>query len=250
MRFAGPGNLGLTAASLSALVVVLLAISGIPAHTTLVSRSLSTLAGGVLAVAAALALPAWERRFVPTRLAALLTAYRQYLLAVADLDTDRETLQRARAASRLARTNAQASVDRAGAEPVPAQGQVELGQMVLAHTHRFIHAMLTIDALRPKLREAGSVLELSTFLAAAAEMLAAAQAAVRDNSAPGPVPKLRSRQEELAEALAAHPERVGGIDTATTLVDATDRITNSLDTLIGEVRRQFESDAALASKDA
>ncbi|MDT4950358.1 MAG: hypothetical protein QOJ37_2953 [Pseudonocardiales bacterium] len=250
MRFAGPGNLGLTAASLSALVVVLLAISGIPAHTTLVSRSLSTLAGGVLAVAAALALPAWERRFVPTRLAALLAAYRQYLLAVADLDTDRETLQRARAASRLARTNAQASVDRAGAEPVPAQGQVELGQMVLAHTHRFIHAMLTIDALRPKLREAGSVLELSTFLAAAAETLAAAQAAVRDNSAPGPVPKLRSRQEELAEALAAHPERVGGIETATTLVDATDRITNSLDTLIGEVRRQFESDAALASKDA
>jgi hypothetical protein len=63
------------------------------------------------------------------------------------------------------------------------------------------------------------------------------------------VPSLRPLQEELAESLAGHPERAGGVETATTLIDASDRITNSLDTLIGELRRQFGSDAAIASKD-
>ncbi|HEX3335539.1 MAG TPA: FUSC family protein, partial [Jatrophihabitans sp.] len=106
MRLAGPGNVGLTAVGLSGLVVVLLEINGIPAHTTLVSRSLSTLVGGALAILAALALPTWERRYVPGRLAALLAAYREYLLAVADPTTDNATRQRARAAARLARTNA------------------------------------------------------------------------------------------------------------------------------------------------
>ena len=128
MRLAGPGNVALSAVALSGLVVVLLEINGVPASQTVVDRALATLAGGALAVVAALALPAWERQYVPGRLAALLGAYRDYVLAVADLDADRATMQRTRAAARLARTNAQASLDRAQAEPVKAQAQIELGR--------------------------------------------------------------------------------------------------------------------------
>ncbi len=240
MRFAGPGNLALTAVCLSGLVVVLLEIQGVPAHSTVASRAFATLAGGGLAVIAAAALlPSWERRFVGPRLVGLLTAYRAYLDAVADLHTERSALQRARAACRLARSNAQSSVDRAASEPVRGQPEVELGRAVLAHTHRFIHAMLSIDAVRVPLRDAGGVPELAAFLAAAGAVLDAAGAAVAGGTAPAAVKGLRAQQEQLAQALTGDPERAGGVAVASTLIEASDRITNSLDTLTDELRRQL-----------
>jgi uncharacterized membrane protein YccC len=239
MRLAGPGNLALSAISLAGLVVVLLEINGVPAHTTLVARSAATLVGGVLALVAAVALPAWERQFVPTRLADLLGTYRDYLNAVADPVTDQLTLQRTRAAARLARSNAQASVDRASSEPVSGQAQVELGRAVLAHTHRFIHAMLTIDAVRPAVRDAGGVPELHRFLDAAGAVLDAARTAVLIDDPPATDTGLRAQHEALTQALAADPARAGGVDNVATLIEATDRVTNSLDTLLEEVHRQL-----------
>jgi uncharacterized membrane protein YccC len=239
MRFAGPGNIALTAVCLSGLVVVLLEVQGVPARDAVTSRAADTLVGGVLAVlAATLFLPSWERRFVPSRLADLLTAYRRYLDAVADLQVDRATLQRTRAACRLARSNAQSSVDRAASEPVAGQREVELGRAVLAHTHRFVHAMLSIDAVRVPLREAGGVPELAGFLAAAGEVLDAARDAVQSGAPPGSGPKLRPLQEELTAALDEGVDRIGE-PTASALAEATDRVTNSLDTLLAELRRQL-----------
>lgn len=237
MRFSGPNNYGLTALNLSGLVVVLLAIGGVPAHTTFVMRSLATLAGGVLAIAAVLAFPTWERDLLPQRLVALLAAYREYLAAVADPEADRERLQSARARCRVARTNAQASLDRVSAEPVPAPRSVELGRAVLTHSHRFVHAALAVDAVRGAVREAGGVPELDEFLAAACDALSAAEQTVGQDTAPQPVP-LREEQEKLAAALAAAPERVGGASSAAVLLEASDRTTDSLDTLLAELRRQ------------
>ena len=237
MRFAGPGNLGLTAVCLSGLVVVLLQIQGVPARDAVASRALDTVIAGALAVVvAAVLLPAWERRFVPGRLAALLAAYRRYLDVVGDLRAGRPELQRARAACRLARSNAQSSVDRAASEPVEGRREVELGRTVLAHTHRFIHAMLSIDAVRGPLREAGGVPELTTFLAAAGQALDAARVAVESGTAPQAAPKLRPLQEQLRAALGAASVDLG---TASALVEATDRVTNSVDTLVSELRRQL-----------
>ncbi len=241
MRLAGPGNVALSAVALSGLVVVLLEINGVPAHQTVLDRALATLAGGALAVVASVALPAWERQYVPVRLAALLGAYRDYVLAVADLSADRATMQRARAAARLARTNAQASLDRAQAEPVGAQAEIELGRAVLAHTHRFIHATLAVDALRIPIREAGGLPVLAAFLNAAGHALAAAQAVVEGRPDSTGAAPLRPLQERLVDSLAADPDGAGGVDSLVTLVDATDRITNSLDTLLDELRRQTAS---------
>lgn len=238
MRFSGPNNFGLTALNLSALVVVLLAIAGVPAHTTFVIRSLATLAGGGLAIAAVLAFPTWERDLLPQRLVALLAAYRQYLAAVADPGADRDRLQSARARCRVARTNAQASLDRVSAEPVPATGSVELGRAVLTHTHRFVHAALAVDAVRAAVREAGGLPELDQFLAAAGEALAAAERAVAEGALPPQPVRLRPEQEKLAAALEAAPDQVGGAPSAAVLLEASDRITDSLDTLLAELRRQ------------
>ena len=252
MRLAGPNNVALTAVSLSALVVVLLSIEGIAPHDTLVARSVATLVGGALAVLAALVLPAWERQYVPGRLGDLLAAYRRYLAAVADPAAGRDELQTARAAARVARSNAQASVDRALAEPVHGVREVELGRTVLAHTHRLVHGTMTIDAVRRTVREAGGLDPMHGFLTAADATLDALETALRTGRPPDHVDALRPLQGELAENLVDHPDQVGGLETATTVIEATDRITNSLDTLDGELRRQLdpdrdEADAALAS---
>ena len=239
MRFAGPGNVALSAVCLSGLVVVLLEISGVPARSTVENRAVATLAGGALAVAALLALPTWERRFVPARLADLIDAYRGYLRAVADPAGKRGALARARAACRLARSNAQASVERARTEPVRGQQEVELGRAVLAHSHRFISAMLSVDAVRLAVQEAGGLDQLRGFLGAAGSVLDDAAAALAANAPPAALPTLRGPQEEFAARLLAEPELAGGIENATTLVEATDRIANSLDTLIAELRRQL-----------
>jgi len=144
-------------------------------------------------------------------------------------------LHRARAAARLARSNAQASVDRAAAEPVEGRREVELGRTVLAHTHRFIHAMLALDAVRVPLREAGGRPELAEFLAAAGEVLDATRTALATGEVPAGPPKLRPLQERLRAAV---PDGVDA-NTAGAVIEASDRVTNSLDTLLAELRRQL-----------
>ncbi len=247
MRLAGPGNIGLLSVSLGALVVVLLALDGVAPHATVVARGVDTLLGGALALLATLVWPVWERQRVPVRLVALLDAYRDYLAALLDPGADSERLRRLRAGARLARSNAQASLDAARADPVPARGQLELGEAVLAHTHRFVHALLTVDAVRPALTDAGAPAELVELMRRCDDVLARCSEAIRAERVPQHVPKLRPAQEAFLPIAREQPERVGGPDVAGALLDATDRIANSLDTLVAELRRQLAEPAVIAS---
>jgi uncharacterized membrane protein YccC len=240
LRFAGPGNLALIAVSLSGLVVVLLALDGVSPHDTLIDRSVDTLIGGALALAATLLLAVWERDLVPARLAALLAAYREYLEILADPAASIADRQRARAASRLARTNAQASVDRARAEPVTGQAAVDLGEGVLANSHRVVHALMTIDSVRAAVYGTGRLPELDEFLRDASAALRSCEDAVLSGAAPRPVPGLRTAQDRLRVALEADLTRAGGVDAAGALADATDRLANAIDTLISELRRRVD----------
>jgi uncharacterized membrane protein YccC len=232
LRLAGPVNVAPTAFALAGLVVLLLDVQGVSAHATAIARGEATAAGGALALVAVLVRPSWERQYVRARLADLLAAYRDYLRVVGDLDTPSARLQRARTAARLARTNAQASLDRARAEPVSASGELDLGGSVLAHSHRLIHSLLTLDALRPELRRAAPVPRLRTLLREADQALADAERALREARPAPRTTGLRTLQSELAESVLADPASVGGDHTAGALVDATDRMTNSVDTLL------------------
>ncbi|HEY7010767.1 MAG TPA: FUSC family protein [Jatrophihabitantaceae bacterium] len=236
VRLAGPGNLALTAVSLSGLVVVLLAINGVPTRETLVDRSVATLVGGALALFATLLFPVWERELVPDRLADLLAAYRGYLVALADPHSSREDRDRARSACRLARTNAEASVQRARAEPVAARRAVQLGETVLANSHRVVHALMTIDSVRTAER---ALPTLEVLLREAAEALDACAQAVRTGTVPRGFTPLRPTQERLHRVLRDDPARAGGIETAGALADASDRLANAVDTLASELRRRF-----------
>jgi hypothetical protein len=110
---------------------------------------------------------------------------------------------------------------------------------VLAHTHRYIHAMLAVDAVRVAVRDAGGAPGWDPFFAGVCAVLDAARQALLTNERPHRPGELRPRQEELAAVLLADPDRAGGLEQSVTLVDATDRIANSLDTLLDELRRQL-----------
>ncbi|MCW2496839.1 FUSC family protein [Jatrophihabitans sp.] len=237
LRLAGPGNLALSAVSLGGLVVILLELNGVAAHSTVLDRSVATLVGGALAIAAALIRPAWEREVMTTRLATLVGVYRDYLAVIADPAAEREALQRMRTAARLARSNAQASVDRARTEPVAVPAEIELGRSVLANSHRFVHALLTVDSVRLRVRDAGGLAELDELLRLAGMALESAEEALRSGQAPRNIPDLRAAQSRLVEVLKTAPERAGGAEAAGALVDASDRMANSLDTLLNELRR-------------
>jgi uncharacterized membrane protein YccC len=248
VRFAGPGNLGLTALSLSGLVVVLLAINGVAPRDTLVERSIATAVGGALALLATLLFPVWERQLVPARLADLLAAYRRYLETLADPRSSVEHRQRARSAARLARTNAEASVQRARAEPVTGRAAVELGEAVLANSHRVVHALMTIDSVRATVHDVGGLPALDALLRQAASVLRVCEESLRSSLPPRGVPDLRPAQERLHPILRAEPARAGGVETAGALADASDRLANAVDTLVSEIRRQLGSRSPATSR--
>ncbi len=83
LRSAGAGNYGIFSIAMSALVVLLLAITGIPPMKLIFPRAEMTILGGLIALATYVLWPTWERSQAPEILAQLLEAYRHYFDALA-----------------------------------------------------------------------------------------------------------------------------------------------------------------------
>jgi len=81
---AGGANYGILVVALTALVVLLFAITGVPPSQLIASRALNTAMGGLLALAANRLWPTWERAHINEALAHLLDAYRDSFQAVRD----------------------------------------------------------------------------------------------------------------------------------------------------------------------
>lgn len=234
-RLCGPGNLGLAAISISGFVVLLLDLAGYPAHPLIADRAIATVIGGAVVMLGLLLWPARERRFVPSRLADLLDSYRAYLVAIADPRSSPADRQRARIATRVAGSTARASVERAASEPVPAAAAVGLGRNVLATSHRIIRALVTLDALREAREADTEPPEFTGLLDAAATDLRHCSLAVAGNRAPSGLIPLRPRQVRLCRALAQSPETGPG---RLVLIDATDRLSESIDVLTADLRQR------------
>jgi hypothetical protein len=93
--------------------------------------------------------------------------------------------------------------------------------------------------VRVSVAEAGEVPQWSRFFASVESALEAAQVAVSTNTRPPAPASLRPLQDDFGKSLLAEPAGAGGVDTATALVESTDRIANSIDTLLDELRRQL-----------
>jgi len=235
LRSLGPANYGIFATTLTALVVLLVTLTGVPPGPVIAARGLNTLVGGVLALAAYQVWPTWEQTLAPEALARMLDAYRTYFqtLCRAYIDPGRSfaaELDRARQAGRLARSNAEASAARLATEPgVPPRRIAEVNT-VLANSHRFIHAAMSLEAglahspaapARPEFRTFAHHADLTLYYLAA--VLRGSQVSLED------LPDLREDYHALVHAGDPLHERYALVN-----VEA-DRIANTLNTLAREV---------------
>ena len=143
-RCFGPANYGILTAAVSGLVVLLIALTGVAPQQVIVARGLNTTIGGLLALIAYAVWPTWERAQLPEAMAAVLDAYRNYFHALTAQASS--ALDPLRLEARLARTNMEASVERYRAEPGASADQLERLMSMLASSHRFAHAVMTIEA--------------------------------------------------------------------------------------------------------
>ena len=227
MRMAGAANMGLSSVFLAAVVVVLLSLIGVPAHSTVVVRLIDTAIGGAIALVAVLLWPSWERKQLPDRLAELVGAYQNYLQVMVDPDSTAAQRSAARSQSRLARSSAEASLDRTRTEPVSSQGAVELGDALLAHSHRLVHALAALDATRQAREYYVKVPEFRQLIDAVSHTLGLVQQAIDYGWRQVRDLRLRALQSALADALADCPD-----EQAAAVIEATDRLVNSLNSMV------------------
>jgi hypothetical protein len=235
LRWVGPANYGIFGIAVSALIVLMIAITGVAPKNVIWARGLNTLMGGMLALLAYAVWPTWERTQVDEIMARLLDSYRVYFTSVVEylesaggvtpLDLDNLRL-----ATRLARTNALASVDRMQGEPWTRAEDIPLLTSMLASSHRFLHAVLSVEAgfvpgHGTKIREEFRVFasDVSTILGGLAAELRRARPAGQK------WPDLREDHRRLIQNPLGVMEQYALVN-----VEA-DRMTNSLNTLREQV---------------
>jgi uncharacterized membrane protein YccC len=235
LRWIGPANYGIFGIAVSALIVLMIAITGVAPKNVIWARGLNTLMGGTLALIAYAVWPTWERTQVDEVVARLLDSYRLYFTNVIEYlegnpSVTPTDLDRLRLASRLARTNALASVDRMQAEPWTRADDIPLLTGMLASSHRFIHAVLSVEAgfvAGNKIRD-----EFRAFASDVNAVLAGLAAELRRTLPAGHKwPDLREDHRRLIQ------NPLGIIEQYALVNVEADRMTNSLNTLREQVER-------------
>ena len=218
-------------AAITGYVVYLLAFGGSPEAASAIDRVTATAVGGILALVAYIAWPTWARDRVAEDLARLVESLAVYgrLVLRAFLDPghrDPDAIYAAELASRLARTNAEASVDQMRGEPAGERGcSLATAQGVLATCRRIGIATL---ALRARIGDGSDVARapLATLIDDVDVALASVADAVRHRTPVARLPRLRDDQDALARAAGAEPDAHWEI-----LVAETDVLVDGVDTM-------------------
>ena len=180
-------------------VVLLLYLSGAPGPVTARFRALDTILGGALALAIYRLWPTWESSQLPEVLATELEALghdSEILLGIYVDPTrwDAKSLQESRAAARLARSNAEASVERALGEPPAADRfDPQLALSLLAAFRRYALGALALHAGLHD-RPASPKKELAPLRDQITASFAILAMALRRGTAPDLLPPLRETQ--------------------------------------------------------
>ena len=221
-------NYAVFAASLTAYVVFLLMLSGVGEMTAATSRAAYTIAGGALALMAYAIWPTWIGRSAPTAVAALIEAHRAYVHALLSACEDPARFDPARIAAlrsraRLARSNAEAVVERMLDEPasrrvLPPARAIGLLAAIRRHALAALALHSTLDQ-----RDASPLPGLARFRSEVDASLGLLAAAVRDGRPSDALPPLRQTERALPPETSA---RIGA--EADAMVDAINSIADLL----------------------
>jgi len=230
---------------ITAFIVMLLDILGIPAIPTAEARLIDTAIGAVLALIAYVAWPTWEGVTAPEKLARLIEAHREYAIALlrqiahpSQLDLAR--LRALQGAARRARSDAEASTARLAAEPAQPPLTPPVAGAVLAAVGRLAHAELALHSLAvSQPRPTGDADGASEVAARRVDALGAALSttmsrlavSLRTLKPPLAIPALRP----LQAALRGEPPLVNAA-----LAGFTDALVDAADTLDAILRDRLE----------
>lgn len=229
LRWIGPANYGIFVIAISAFIVLLLAITGVSPAEVIAARALNTIVGGTIALVAYWIWPTWERTLAGPALADLLEAYKHYFRAVTDAyvtgsiaETERN---RTRMKARLARSNAQALIDRVATEPGTTAERANLLSGILASAHNFVRAVMAMDSglylKRPDRVRPATI----DFAADVDATLQAVADSFRSSKGLPRLPDLRAAHNAILASASS------GASQYTLINTETDRITTSLNTL-------------------
>jgi uncharacterized membrane protein YccC len=235
LRCYGPANYGVFAIATTGLVVLLIALTGVAPGVVIAARGLNTAAGGAIALLAYAVWPTWERTRLPEELARMLDAYRAYFEAVRDAYLEPQTsfaarLDRVRLAARLARSNLEASVARFRGEPGISPARVIMLDGILANAHRFVHAVMSLEAGLSRSRPVPAREAFRAF----ADAVVRGLSLLIDRLHGAPASEFPSLREAHSELLRSGDPQV---DRHALVNLETDRIVNSLNTLAMEVNQ-------------
>jgi uncharacterized membrane protein YccC len=195
-------NYAIFTTCLTGYIVFLLMLSGVAEMTAATTRALYTVAGGILALGAYAIWPTWAASTARASLAEMLDAHSAYVGALLSAYADPRKIDLARLSqirvdARLARSNAEAVVERMLAEPARRASIAPRAAVgLLAALRRHALGALALHAgLDRGLRE--PVRGMAQLAAEMTASLTALAAAVRSGSAPPPLPPLRQTQLAL-----------------------------------------------------
>ena len=232
LRGVAPANNALLAATLSADVVALLALAGSPPEATIIARGVNTAIGGVLALAVYAAWPTWEEPQARHAVAEMLDAYQRYFRTVMTGYTgagavDQTVLNQRRTEARLARSNAEGSIERLLGEPERSERARWLLPSLLAASHRFASGAIALEAHLRDLAQPVALPELGRFVDDVDAALGMLAQSIRVGTPPsGTLPDLRGDHQRLIDAAPDARDH----DVALVILEM-DRITNAVNTL-------------------
>jgi uncharacterized membrane protein YccC len=235
-RGIGPANYGVFVTAISALIVYLFAFLGVSPKDVIDARAVNTVVGGAMALAAYGLWPTWERTQVSEAMAAMLDSYRDYYAAIAAWFLNPEAppsadLDRKRLAARLGRSNMEASFERLSAEPWVSRRQIDLIANMLASSHRLAHAMMALESAASQTTPVAARPPFRTFLSDVEKTLYLLSAGLRGaKTLSKSFPDLRKSYQNLASWGDSHIDRYALVNVEN------DRVTNSLNTLVEQVR--------------
>jgi uncharacterized membrane protein YccC len=217
---------------------VLTSFAGSPPETTILERGIYTFSGGILALLAYIAWPTWERTQTPRLLATLFDAYRQYFTTVMTCYRDPRQFDpamatAARQACRLARSNAEASIDRLRGESERAPTEIERYESLLAALHRFARSVMVLEAGERDNKAALQLRALPRFIDDVDHTMQAISRTLRQTTPiPEDLPDLQGTQRILDEEADARIQASPSNYRLAELVAETDRIAESMSSIV------------------
>jgi uncharacterized membrane protein YccC len=165
-------------------------------------RAIDTAVGGVLALLIYVLWPTWESSQVPGNLADRLEALRRYCIAVMEAYAnpgayDASTFLNLRMELRLARSNAEGSVERSLHEPKPHRVDPDLAQGALRAADNIVQSALALEAYLIDNPARHALPEMTTFAKKVDEALHLLATAIREDQSVSTLPDLQKALQAL-----------------------------------------------------